>query len=146
MSTSYATRFEMTGSGVRRRRALGVALWALQAVLAVQFAGAGILKLAGAHDMVVMFASIGLGQWLRYLVGTLEVAGAIGLLIPRLSGLAAMGLICLMVGATATNLFVIDYSPLLPLAYLVVSVLIAWGRLPATRAAVVQLRRGLQPH
>lgn len=139
MSTSYATRFEMTGSGVRRRRALGVALWALQAVLAIQFAGAGILKLAGAHDMVVMFASIGLGQWLRYLVGTLEVAGAIGLLI-------AIGLICLMVGATATNLFVIGYSPQLPLAYLVVSALIAWGRLPATRAAVVQLRRGLQPH
>jgi uncharacterized membrane protein len=47
-----------------------------------------------------MFATIGIGQWFRYVVGALELAGAVGVLIPRLSGLAALGLIGLMAGAT----------------------------------------------
>ena len=37
-----------------------------------------------------MFTQIGLGQWLLYLVGALKFAGAIGLLIPRLAGAAAL--------------------------------------------------------
>ena len=34
-------------------------------------------KLAGDPVMVDMFADIGAGQWLRYLVGALEVAGGL---------------------------------------------------------------------
>ena len=45
--------------------------------------GAGIVKLTGDPSMITMFDSIGAGQGLRYVVGTLEVAGAIGLLSPR---------------------------------------------------------------
>jgi putative oxidoreductase len=41
--------------------------------------------------MVEMFANIGIGQWFRYVVGALEVAGAAGVLVPRVSGLAALG-------------------------------------------------------
>jgi hypothetical protein len=55
------------------------------------FAFAAVPKLAGAHSAVAMFGQIGAGQWLRYLVGTAELAGATGLLIPRLAGLAAAG-------------------------------------------------------
>jgi hypothetical protein len=62
-------------------RATNVALWVLQAVLAFQFAGGGLLKLTGSPEMVDLFTAIGAGQWLRYLVGALEVAGAVGLLI-----------------------------------------------------------------
>jgi putative oxidoreductase len=87
--------------------AVNFALWVLQVVLAFQFAGGGLLKLTGSPELVELFAAIGAGQWLRYLVGALEVAGAVGLLVPRLSGLAALGLAALMVGATATNLFVL---------------------------------------
>ena len=53
----------------------------LQVVLAAIIAGGGISKLAGDPVMVDMFADIGAGQWLRYLVGALEVAGGVGLLI-----------------------------------------------------------------
>jgi uncharacterized membrane protein len=84
--------------------------------------------------MVEMFATIGFGQWFRYAVGALEIAVAVGVLIPRLSGLAALGLACLMVGATATNLFVLGASPLLPVGLLLVSALVAWGRRSRTRA------------
>ena len=46
-----------------------LALWVLQALLAFQFAGGGLLKLTGSPEMVDLFATIGAGQWLRYLVG-----------------------------------------------------------------------------
>ncbi len=55
-------------------------------------------------------------------------------LVPRLSGLAALGLVCLMVGATLTNLLVLGASPLLPLGLLALSGLVAWGRRGRTRA------------
>ena len=82
--------------------------------------------------MVKMFATIGIGQWFRYLVGALEIAGAAGVLVPRLSGLAALGLVCLMAGATLTNVLVLGTSPLLPIALMLAGVLVAWGRWPRT--------------
>jgi len=78
-------------------------LWAAQIVLAAFFAFAAVPKLAGAHTAVTMFGQIGAGQWLRYLVGTAELAGAAGLLIPRLAGLAAAGLAADMAGASIIN-------------------------------------------
>jgi putative oxidoreductase len=122
-------------------RATNVALWILQAVLAFQFAGGGLLKLTGSPEMVELFAAVGAGQWLRYMVGTLEVAGAVGLLVPRLPGLAALGLAGLMVGATTTNLFVLGESPWLPIGLLLASAPIAWGRRSRTKALAGRLQR-----
>ncbi|MBA2416994.1 MAG: DoxX family protein [Geodermatophilaceae bacterium] len=109
-------------------RALTIGLWTLQAALAALFAGGGLAKLGGSPEMVDMFADIGAGQWFRYLVGGLELAGAIGLLIPRLAGLAALGLAALMVGATVTNVFVLDANPALPLGLMLVAGVVAWAR------------------
>jgi uncharacterized membrane protein YphA (DoxX/SURF4 family) len=122
-------------------RAVNIALWVLQVVLAFQFAGAGLVKLTGSQEMVEMFATIGAGQWLRYLVGVLEVADAVGLLVPALSGLAALGLAGLMVGAAVTNLLVLDASPWLPVGLLLASALVAWGRRSRTRAMAGRFRR-----
>ena len=116
-----------------RRRVPTIALWALQALLAIMFAMAGLAKVFGDPAMVEMFATIGIGQWLRYVVGALEIAGAVGVLIPQLSGLAALGLLCLMAGATLTNVLVLGTSPLLPVALMLVSAMVAWGRWPRTR-------------
>jgi putative oxidoreductase len=116
-----------------RSRVLTIALWALQALLVIMFAMAGLAKVFGDSAMVEMFATIGIGQWFRYLVGALEITGAMGVLVPRLSGLAALGLVCLMAGATLTNLFVLGTSPLLPVVLMVVSALVAWVRWPRTR-------------
>jgi hypothetical protein len=115
------------------RRALNVTLWVLQILLALLFAGGGASKLGGAPEMVEMFAAIGAGQWLRYVVGALEIAGAIGLLIPRLSGFAAVGLAILMIGATLTNLFILDVSTVVSVILLLVSALIASVRLSQSR-------------
>jgi len=118
------------------RRAQNVGLWVAQIGLALLFAGAGASKLAGSPAMVDMFSDVGAGQWLRYVVGALEVAGAVGLLVPRLTVAAACGLAALMVGATLANVFLLDASPLLPIALAVVAGAIAWARhhhAPSTR-------------
>ena len=124
--SSTGTTSQTPSTTATRRRALNIALWAMQALLALMFAMAGLSKVFGDPAMVEMFATI--GQWFRYVVGALEIAGAAGVLVPRLSGLAALGLLCLMAGAILTNLFVLGTSPLLPMGLLVVSALVAWGR------------------
>ena len=126
--TGAARRTRAAATATIREHAPTIALWALQAVLALTFTMAGLAKVGGDAAMVEMFANIGIGQWFRYVVGALEIAGAVGVLVPRLSGLAALGLACLMVGAILTNLFVLGASPLLPLVLLLVSALVAWGR------------------
>jgi putative oxidoreductase len=123
---------------VRRVRPATVGLWVVQVALASQFVGGGVMKLSGNPVMVDMFAEIGAGQWFRYLVGALEVAGALGLLLPRLCGLAALGLTGVMAGAVLTNIFILGESPAMPLAFGAVAGLIAWFR----RA---EIRRLLRP-
>jgi uncharacterized membrane protein len=69
----------------------------------------------------------------------LEVAGAVGLLIPLLSSLAALRLAAVMVGAAMTNQFLLEESP--PLALLVVAAVIAWARRSSNSILVDILRR-----
>src|SRR5215467_23773 len=87
----------------RPRRLTSTLLWAAQIWMAWVFVLAALGKLTGSHFEVQQFSLIGAGQWLRYLVGTAELAGAIGLLTPWLAGLAAAGLAANMVGATIFN-------------------------------------------
>jgi putative oxidoreductase len=107
---------------------INVGLWVLQIAAAGMFLMVGFLKLSGNPQLVGLFEAIGLGQWFRYLTGTLEVTGAFLLLIPRTSGLAALMLAGVMVGAVATHVFIVGGSPLMAIILLVVTTLIAWGR------------------
>lgn len=122
----------LTGSGVvvapAAGRAANVVLWVLQVTSAGVFLMAGFPKLAGAPEMVALFDAVGAGQWFRYATGSMEVLGAVLLLVPRLSGVGALLLACVMAGATATHLFIIGGSPLMPLVLLAVTVAIALGR------------------
>ncbi|TMR09147.1 DoxX family membrane protein [Nonomuraea turkmeniaca] len=118
----------MTTAINRIRPRAKVLLWAGQVVLAVQFAMAGAVKLAGDPASVGLFEAIGAGQWFRYLVGALEIAAAIGLLVPRLCRMAALGLVGLMAGAVVTSVAILHADPWLPLALGTVAGLIAWGR------------------
>ncbi|TDO44937.1 DoxX-like protein [Kribbella sp. VKM Ac-2527] len=117
---------------MRKVRPATVGLWVVQVLLA-EFVSAGLMKLSGSAVMVEMFAEIGIGQWFRYLVGALEVAGAIGVLVPRLSGLAALGLAGVMVGAVVTTVFVLGASPAVPFGFLLLAGLVAWARRAAIR-------------
>ena len=141
MSGTGAARQTHEGPAAGRGRALTIVLWVLQVFLALQFVMAGFAKLFGDPAMVEMFANIGIGQWFRYAVGALEIAGAVGVLILRVSGLAALGLVCLMFGATLTNMFVLGTSPLLTIGFLVVGALVAWGRWTQTRSLIAGFGR-----
>jgi uncharacterized membrane protein YphA (DoxX/SURF4 family) len=136
------TAGQIPSKRVTRRRVPTIALWALQALLAIMFAMAGFAKVGGDAAMVEMFATIGIGQWFRYVVGALEIAGAVGVLVSRLSGLAALGLLCLMAGAILTNVLVLGTSPLLPIVLMLVSALVAWGRWPRTRTLFTKREAG----
>ena len=107
---------------------INVVLWVLQIGAAGMFLMVGFLKLSGDPQLVGLFGAIGLGQWFRYLTGTLEVAGAILLLIPRTSGLGALMLAVVMVGAIVTHVFIVGGSPLMAIILLVVTSIVAWGR------------------
>ncbi|GIH02501.1 hypothetical protein Rhe02_05680 [Rhizocola hellebori] len=109
-------------------KAANVVLWVLQVLLAVAFIVPVYRKLASVPESVQLFDDIGLGQWLRYAVGLLELALAIGLLLPRFAGLAAAGLVGVMAGAVATELFFETGNWALPAVLLVIAALVAWGR------------------
>lgn len=128
-------------TGTRQRRGANIVLWVLQVLLAIAFLVFGMGKLAGAEQASAVFDEIGAGDWLRYLIGALEIAAAIGLLIPLLAGLAAFGLVALMVGAIVTEI-AIDGFVVLPLALLVIAGIIAWGRRDSvSRVAATVTRR-----
>src|SRR5256714_11555739 len=92
---------------------MNVGLWILQIGAAGMFLMVGFLKLSGDPQMVGLFDAIGLGQWFRYLTGSLEVLGAFLLLIPRLSGLGALMLFGVMIGAVVTHVVIVGGSPLM---------------------------------
>ncbi|HEY6424164.1 MAG TPA: DoxX family protein [Pseudonocardiaceae bacterium] len=120
------------------RRGTDIALWALQAVTAVAILGAGISTIIGAQQAMTVFDAIGAGDWFRYLTGVLEVAGAVGLLIPRLCGLAALALAVLWLVAIATHLLLIGGNPAPAIVFVVLTAVIAWGR----RASTLKLLPG----
>lgn len=128
-----------------RRRGVTILLWTVQVLLAATFVAVAVPRLAGTPATVDTFDQIGLGQWLRYLTGAIELAGGIGLLIPRLAGAAALGLSGVMVGATITNFLVLTPAmAALTIVLGVASALIAWARWSETRSLLEHLRRRLR--
>ena len=110
----------------RSSRALNITFRILQAVLAAVFLLAGTTKLAGVQRQVATFDEIGLGQWLRYFTGGIEVIGAIMVLVPRTAGLAAILLGMTMVGAVDVHLLITGGSPVAALVLLAIAITVTW--------------------
>ncbi|MEM8834085.1 MAG: DoxX family protein [Pseudomonadota bacterium] len=102
-------------------------LLGVKLLLALVFFAAGGAKLGGVPDMVVLYDQIGFGQWFRYLTGILEVGGAIALLIPKTSLYAAALLVCIMIGAIGTHLFLIGGSFMPALVLGLLSTMVAFA-------------------
>lgn len=99
--------------------------------LGSMFIAAGLVKLSGVTFMVELFATLGFGQWLRYVTAVVELIGGLLLIRGRLEYLAALALAVIMVGATASSVIVFDRSPIPPLATFVALVVLAWKRHPS---------------
>lgn len=81
-----------------------IATWGTSILLAGMFVMAGWSKASGAPMMVQGFTHWGMPLWFMYALGVAELAGAVGLLIPRLAVWASLSLSVVMVGAVGTHL------------------------------------------
>jgi putative oxidoreductase len=115
-------------------KGLNIVLWVLQVLVGLAIIGGGAAKLAGAETMVKNFEAVGLGQWFRYLTGGWEVLAGVLLLVPKLSGLGAALLVPVMAGAVLAHLVKLGGSPVAAVVFLVLAVVIAWGRRRQTLA------------
>ena len=145
--TARVTAARLAIRAARPRRRTSILLWAGQIPLAAFFMFvAAVPHLAGSQQAVQEFGLIGAGQWLRYLVGTTELAGAIGLLTPWLAGLAAAGLAAEMAGATIINATVLHNTTYGPNVWLTgvlcaVFALLAYARRQQIKSVWAAIRR-----
>jgi putative oxidoreductase len=79
-----------------------IALWACQAALALMFVAAGGAKFSSPMWQR-MFERWGYPDRFYLVVGAIEVAAGLGLLVPRLASPASLVLIVIMIGAGATH-------------------------------------------
>lgn len=125
-------------------RVAHVALWALQVLVALAYALAAYLKLSSDPSVLAGIALTGMPLFMVYVIGSFELAGAIGVLVPRLVGVAALGLVTLMVLATIITVAAQGWAmAAIPAAYLVVVSVLAWGRRSSTRTLVADVRARL---
>ena len=106
-------------------------LWGIQILVGLFFVIASAApKFFGEAYAVEIFTRIGAGQWFRYLVGALELAGGIGLITAWLAAPAALGLMGLMIGAAFTQAVVLDAPAMVltPAILFVLLAVVAWGR------------------
>ncbi|MEJ8281552.1 DoxX family protein [Pseudonocardia spirodelae] len=138
-SQSSTTGTATTGTSARRARTIG--LWVLQVLLAAVFVMAALPKINADPVAVAGFELLGLGVTGMVVVGWLELAGAVALLVPRLCGPAAVCQVALMVGATATTVVLMPAMVAFPALTLVAVCVVAWARRHDTAALLRSLRR-----
>jgi 2-methylisocitrate lyase-like PEP mutase family enzyme len=124
------------GAGVHERGgSLDIVLWVLQIAAAAKIFLAGLSDFLGAPGSVAVFDQVGIGggigPWFRYLIGALQVVGAVALLFPQSAGVGGLVLACVMAVAVAGQL-IIGGSPALPLVLLAVMVVVVWVRFERT--------------
>src|SRR5262245_32343537 len=81
----------------------------LAVVLSVMFLPTAVFKLTNFFLAVEYFNNWGIPLWMMHMIGVFELAGVIGLLIPRTRLAASFGLSLLMVGGLVTHLTHAEY-------------------------------------
>jgi uncharacterized membrane protein YphA (DoxX/SURF4 family) len=87
------------GSGGR-----SIGIWVLTVLLAALFLFAGGMKLSSAEQIASDFGRFGYPVWFSYIVGLVEVGGALLLFSARTAAYAAGALIVIMAGALYSHL------------------------------------------
>lgn len=123
---------------------MNTVLWVVQGLVAVAFLMAGVMKASQPIDTLGKTMN-----WVRDVppafvrfIGAAEILGAIGLVVPELTGIlpwltpvAAVGLAIIMVGAAIFHASRREYSRVpMNLILLVVAVVVAYGRLAVVQA------------
>ena len=79
-----------------------ISSWIILGLVALGFILAALGKLTGAATP--LFANWGYPAWFATVIGLVELAGAIGLMIPKMTRYAVIGLTLLMIGAGYTHI------------------------------------------
>ena len=115
----------------QRARSDSMVVWTISVLLAAVFATTGIAKLVGFEPIGLQAAAMdGFPQWIRVVVGIVEVAGAVLLLVPAIAAFAAAMLAFLMVPAAITQWVSGEPGVLFPVVMLILLLLVAWRRNP----------------
>jgi DoxX-like family len=132
----------MTATRPTTARVANVGLWTLQVLLAAVYAFSAAGKLSAEAQNVAGFQAMGLGNTGMYIIGALELAGAIAMFVPRLTGLAATCFVALMIGAVIATLAIGGGAMVaIPATVGVIAAVVAWGRRDSTRRLIAQIRR-----
>ena len=118
---------------------MNIVLWIIQILLAIVFLMVGIMKVTQPKEKLLekgMESAEDFAPNTIRLVGVLEVLGAIGVVLPALTGilpwltpLAAVGLALTMVGATLTHLRRGEYPKIITTVILfALTVFVAYGQ------------------
>jgi uncharacterized membrane protein YphA (DoxX/SURF4 family) len=117
---------------------MGIALWVVQVLVAAAFVVSGATKLSQPKEKLLKkWAWVeDFSQGSVRIIGVLEVLGAIGIVLPALTGivpsltpLAALGLVLTMIGAALTHLRRAEYGAIAVNAVLfILAALVAYGR------------------
>jgi uncharacterized membrane protein len=118
---------------------VNIALWIVQGLLAVVFAGSGVVK--ATRDRKRLFDDgitwvEDFPAWAVKVIGVLEVLAAVGLVLPAVTGIAAVltpsaavGIALLMAGAAVVHVRRREIAFLAVIAVLFASAaFVAWGR------------------
>jgi len=111
-------------------------LWIVQVLLSLTFLFAGSTKFMMTVEQMNSMAKIPLPGLLIHFIGVCEILGAIGLILPwllwikpKLTPLAACGLVIIMIGAVTLTVAGGDILPaLFPLVVGLLAAFVAWGR------------------
>jgi uncharacterized membrane protein YphA (DoxX/SURF4 family) len=111
------------------------ALWVVQILLGLLFIWAGGMKLVMPIEQM-QGGPVEFPGWFLRFIGVVELLGGIGVILPSLlkikpglTPLAALGLVIIMIGATATGMMTGEVvMALIPLVVGVLAAFVAYGR------------------
>jgi uncharacterized membrane protein YphA (DoxX/SURF4 family) len=115
---------------------MNIALWILQALLAALFLFAGGTKLIMPIEEMTKQMQVPMPGWFLRFIGVAEVLGGLGLVLPwltqiqpKLTPLAAAGLVIIMIGAVAVTVMSGEIAmAIFPLVVGVLCAFVAYGR------------------
>jgi hypothetical protein len=138
MATTILARRSFSAAAHPTRRTAAV-LWGIQGVLAALFLFAGGTKLVMPAAALAQQSTLPI--WFVRFIGVAEVAGALGLILPGLTGirprltpLAAAGLVIIMLGATAVTLTTPEAATaIIPAVVGLLAMYVVYGRTRVSR-------------
>ena len=95
---------------MKKGKARNIFAWVLQVLLGLEFILAGQAKFTGPDSWSKSFADWGFPDNFFYVIGGLELLGAILVFIPKFASKAALGLGIIMIGAAITHAIHAEWS------------------------------------